>query len=101
MCNEQADQTLSFLLLQEFFNCTYKSGKYFLAAEPSIECYDFTSWNQHTTLFPIAVAGMVVYVLGIPVLFGSLLIHNRQVMHVHQRLGNLERLVAVMEVTKL
>ena len=86
--------------LQEFFNCTYKSGKYFLAAEPSIECYDFTSWNQHTALFPIAVAGMVVYVMGIPVLFGSLLFLNRKVMHVHQRFRILPCLAAVVEVTK-
>ena len=50
-----------------------------MAAEPSVECYDFSSWNQHTTMFPICALGMIVYVLGIPVLFGYLLYRNHKV----------------------
>ena len=73
------DRLLLCLLLQEFFNCSRRSGKYYLAAEPSVECYDFSSWNQHTTMFPICALGMVFYVLGIPVLFGYLLYRNRKV----------------------
>ena len=69
----------AYLLPQEYFNCSFRSGKYYLSAEPSVECYDFSSWNQHTTMLPICIAGMVVYVLGIPMLFGSLLYRNRKV----------------------
>ena len=65
--------------LQEFFNCQYRSGRYYLSAEPSIECYDFSSWNQHTSLLPVCIAGMLIYVLGIPLLFGTLLFRNRKV----------------------
>lgn len=64
---------------QEFFNCTERNGRWWLIAEPSIECYDLSSWNQHTKLLPVCCAAVLVYVIGIPMLFATLLFRNRKV----------------------
>ena len=67
---------------QEFFNCVQRgdgSGRWWLVAEPSIECYDLSAWNQHTQLLPVCCVAMLVYVGGIPLLFGTLLFRRRKV----------------------
>lgn len=65
--------------VQEYFNCTQRGDRWFLAAEPSVECYDFSTWNQHRQLLPLCITAMIVYVIGIPVLFASLLFGRAQV----------------------
>lgn len=44
-----------------------------------MECYDFTTSNQHRQLLPLVIIAMIVYVLGIPVLFATLLFGRRKV----------------------
>eukprot|EP00951_Prasinocladus_malaysianus_P029533 scaffold273446_cov38-Prasinocladus_malaysianus.AAC.1 len=62
----------------EFFHCFERSGRWYLAAEPSIECYDLSDWNTHTRLLPLCCAAIVVYVIGIPALFATLLYRKRK-----------------------
>lgn len=64
----------------EFFNCAKRGGQWFLAAEPSVQCYDFESWdNQHAQLLPLCCAAVAVYVIGVPALFATLLFRRRKV----------------------
>lgn len=44
-----------------------------------MRCFDFDVWGQHARLFPLVVVATVVYVIGIPVLFGALLWRRRKV----------------------
>ena len=64
---------------QEFFNCSKRGDRWFLAAEPSVECYDFSTSNHHRQLLPLCIVALLVYVIGIPVLFGILLFRYRKV----------------------
>jgi hypothetical protein len=50
-----------------------------MAAEPSVECYDFNARGRHAVLFPWVCFGMLVYVVGIPATFTTLLLLNRKV----------------------
>ena len=44
-----------------------------------MECYDFSTSNQHRQLLPLCIVALLVYVIGIPVLFGILLFRYRKV----------------------
>ena len=65
----------------EFFNCVYveSSNTWHLAVEPSVICYDFSTQNQHRQLLPLCCIALLVYVVGIPALFGTLLFGNSKV----------------------
>ncbi|KNC49451.1 uncharacterized protein AMSG_05458 [Thecamonas trahens ATCC 50062] len=59
-----------------YFECERRapgSSEYVLATAPSVECYDATYWS----LFWMAIAGSIVYALGIP-LFTYLLLYFRK-----------------------
>ena len=64
-----------------------RGDRWWLVAEPSIECYDLSSWNQHTQLLPVCCVAMIVYVAGIPILFGSLLFRRRKVRWIRHSLS--------------
>jgi hypothetical protein len=66
-------------LLQEFFNCMKRGDRWYLAAEPSVECYDFSTNNKHRQYFALCLIALLVYVIGIPALFATLLYRRRKV----------------------
>jgi hypothetical protein len=72
--------------LKEFFNCAKRGDRWFLAAEPSVECYDFSSQNQYRQLLPLCATALVVYVLGIPALFATLLFRRARILRHRQGL---------------
>ena len=80
------------MIPQEFFSCYKREGKWYLAAEPSVRCYDFDTYGQHAQLLPLCVGAMIVYVLGIPLLFGGLLYRRRKarqhVVSMHSRMDH-------------
>mmetsp|Transcript_40863 Transcript_40863/g.130508 ORF Transcript_40863/g.130508 Transcript_40863/m.130508 type:complete len:1171 (-) Transcript_40863:761-4273(-) len=60
----------------EFFDCLRNEGdgKFYLRAEPSWECYVYSpQGGDWAALFPYGLAAVLVYPLGIPVLYISLL----------------------------
>lgn len=58
-----------------------RGDRWFLAAEPSVECYDFSTDNKHRQYFALCLIALLVYVIGIPVLFATLLYRKRKVRH--------------------
>jgi hypothetical protein len=72
--------------LKEFFNCAKRGDRWFLAAEPSVECYDFSTQNKHRQLLPFCITALVVYVLGIPALFATLLFRRARILRHRQGL---------------
>ena len=69
------------MVSQEFFSCYKRDGKWYLSAEPSVQCYDFDTYGQHAQLLPLCVVSTAVYVLGIPLLFAGLLYRRRKARH--------------------
>ena len=59
-----------------YFDCTrYPNGKWYLDAEPSVECFASDEWLG---LLPVALAGLAVYVLAMPTFFAIVLHRHRK-----------------------
>ena len=44
-----------------------------------MECYNFDTWGRHASLLPWVCLSTLVYVIGIPVLFATMLFSKRKV----------------------
>jgi hypothetical protein len=66
----------------EYFNCFPNKGRYFMAVEPSIECWAYGdgAWNRHGSLLLLAGPALLLYGAGIPLLFASTLLRHRRLL---------------------
>ena len=62
----------------EYWNCKHShDGLYFMVASPNIQCWNYSEPNLHTKLLPMVIICILVYLIGIPLLFLWLLMRNR------------------------
>lgn len=59
----------------EYYNCkkNKSTGHFFMEKDSSVRCWDFANPNLHTYILPASIASLIFYILGIPLLFATLL----------------------------